>query len=81
MVTDAIVHIMAKLGCKVFAYIDDFVGVCTRSKGQQYCKALYDLIMDLGLPLNPDKVDPPTVELTCLGISTNIGNSTLAIDQ
>ena len=81
MVADAIVYIMAKLGCKIFAYIDDFVGVCTRSKGQQYFEALYDLITDLGLPVNPDKVDPPTTELTCLGISINIGNSTLAIDQ
>ena len=81
MVADAIVHIMAKLGCKVFAYIDDFIGVCTRSKGQHYFKTLYDLITELGLPINPDKVDPPTTELTCLGISISIGNSTLAIDQ
>ena len=41
MVADAIVHIMAKLGCKVFTYIDDFVGICTRSKGQHYFKALF----------------------------------------
>ena len=38
MVADAIVHIMLILDCKIFAYIDDFVGVCTRSKGQQYFK-------------------------------------------
>ena len=72
---------MAKKGCKIFAYIDDFVGVCTRSKGKQHFKALYDLITDLGLPINPDKVDPPATELTCLGISINIDKSTLAIDQ
>ena len=70
-----------KFGCKIFAYIDDFVGVCTKSQGQHYFRILYDLITDLGLPVNPDKVNPPAVELTCLGISINIDNSTLAIDK
>ena len=81
LVADAIVHIISKLGYKVFAYIDDFVRVCTRSKGQHYFKTLDDIITDLGLSVNTDKVDPTIAELTCLGISINIGNSTLAIYQ
>ena len=32
MVADAIVHIMGNLGCKIFAYIGDFVGVCPGQK-------------------------------------------------
>ena len=56
-------------------------GFALDQKGNNILKALYDLIMDPGLPVNPAKVDPPTTELTCLGISINIGNSTLAIDH
>ena len=81
MVADAIVHIMGNLGCKIFVHINDFVGVCPRSQGQRYFQSLHELITNLGLPVNLDEVDSPTAELTCLGISINIDNSTLAIDK
>ena len=52
-----------------------------RSEGQHYFQNLHEIITSLGLPVNPDKVNPSTAELTCLGISIIIDNSILAIDK
>ena len=65
IVSDAIVHIISKRGFKIFAYIDEFVAVVCSFQ------ALYELICELGLPINPDKMIPPCKAFTCLGIYIN----------
>ena len=81
MVSDAIVHIMSTRGYKIFAYIDDFVAILPSDVATEAFQALYDLIRELGLPINPDKVIPPCKALTCLGIHINLETKTLSIDS
>ena len=42
---------------------------------------LCDLLKELGLPLNQDKVTPPAKKLMCLGIDIDINNNTMNIAQ
>ena len=58
---------MAKQDVKFHCYIDDYVA-CLRT-----------LLQDLGLPVNPDKLTPPTKRLTCLGIEVDIEANILRI--
>ena len=46
-----------------------------------YFQKLSDLLTELGLPMNPDKKNPPCRSLTCLGITINIDSATLKIKE
>ena len=60
MVSDAVTHILKASGCRIFPYIDNYVGVASRNGAHcQFC-LLYDLLSSLGLPINNDKFDPPS---------------------
>ena len=80
MVSDAIVHIMSTQGYKIFAYIDGFIAILPSDVATEAFQALYELICELGLPINPDKVIPPSKALPCLGIHINLETRTLSID-
>ena len=69
MVSDAVTFIMQKHGAKIFAYIDDYVGIADA------------LLIRLGLPINQQKLSPPSKTLTCLGVHINIPDASLSIDQ
>ena len=81
MVADAIAHIMGKPNCKIFPYVDDLVMVSPRDTANKYFDILADLITEHGLPINPDKITPPSKTLTCLGITIDIDAGTLSIDK
>ena len=81
MVADAISFIMAKENCKIFAYVDDFIGVAPRAVAATHFQKLSDLLTELGLPMNPQKKTPPCRSLTCLGITINIDAATLQIEK
>ena len=81
MVADAISFIMAKENCKIFAYVDDFIGVAPRAVAAAHFQRLSDLLTELGLPMNPQKKTPPCRSLTCLGITINIQSATLQIEK
>ena len=81
LVADAISYIMAQEGCKVLAYVDDFLVVAERHIAQKLYNRLSDLFIELGLPINIEKRTPPSKILTCLGISIDIENNTLSIDR
>ena len=81
---DAVRFIMKNNGFDVFAYIDDFIIVSPKHKAHQAFHALYDLLTELGLPINPDKCSPPpppSKVLTCLGIEVNTITNTISITQ
>ena len=59
LASDAISDAMRRKGHHVFAYIDDYILVSTEDLAQAHFEDLYDLISDLGLPMNPDKKPPP----------------------
>ena len=81
LVADAISHIMAQEGCKVLAYVDNFLVVAERHMALKFYNRLSNLFAELGLPMNLDKKTPPTKSLTCLGISIDIEANILSIDN
>ena len=81
ILSDAIAHIVAKAGIKLHCYIDDYIAVVPKTKAEDKFKHVCDLLTELGLPLNYDKLTPPTKRLTCLGIDINIDNNTMSISE
>ena len=81
LTSDAICDAMRRKGRHVFAYIDDYILVSTKDMAHSHFAELYNLISDLGLPINPDKKPPPTRRLTCLGISIDLDTNTLSIEH
>ena len=81
MASDAIAFLMAKKGYKMFPYIDDYILVTHRDKADDAFQYLVHLLTDLGLPMNPDKLCPPTTSLTCLGITINVEQHVLSIED
>ena len=81
LTSDAISDAMRCQGRHVFAYIDDYILVSTEDLAQSDFGELHDLIIDLGLPINPDKETGPTRKLTCLGITIDLDANTLSIEQ
>ena len=65
MTSDAIVFIMEGMGCKVHAYIDDYVIVAQRGLAFDHFSNLVNLLQELGLPMNEDKKTPPSDLITC----------------
>ena len=60
MMSNAILHIMKHHDCKVFVCIDDFIIVCEKGDTMRHYQALFDLFTELGLPMNQNKLSPPT---------------------
>ena len=66
LASDAVRFIMKKKGFDVFAYIDDFIIVSPKHKAHLAFHALHDLLLELGLPINPAKCEPPQKSLYVL---------------
>ena len=81
LAADAVRFIMKKKGFDVFAYIDDFIIVSPKHKAHVAFHALHDLLVELGLPINPAKCDPPSKVLICLGIKVNIDVNSISIPK
>ena len=52
MTSDAILHVMRKENCAIFAYIDNFVIVSHRDDAEHHFEKLSSLFDELGLPMN-----------------------------
>ena len=81
MTSDAILYIMRHHNCRIFAYIDDFIIVLQENDAEHHYQALFDLFMELGLPMNQDKLSPPTRTLTCLGITIDLDKNSIYIEK
>ena len=81
MVSDAVTYIMAMRHHKVLAYIDDYIIIAPPETANQAFDDLYQLLNDLGLPINNKNVSAPCRALTCLGICVNLDSNTLSIDE
>ena len=80
MLSDAVTHLMAKRQYKIFAYIDDYVIVVTKDTANLAFQDLWNLLLELGLPINETKLTPPSRALTCLGINVNVDTNSLSIN-
>ena len=71
--------ILAKQGIKIFNYIDDIYACCHKDVAQQAFEALTLVIQQVGLPINPAKVFPPTMSLPIMGIVVDVNSRTFSI--
>ena len=81
MTSDAVIHIMAKEKCQIFAYINDFILVSQETDTDCHFDKRSALFTELGISMNTDKRTPPTRSLTCLGITIDLDNNSLSIDK
>ena len=52
-------------------YLDDYIGVANEFKAESQFQSLMNILQQVGLPVNPTKVEPPSSVITCLGIQIN----------
>ena len=78
-ITNFIHFILAKQGIKIFNYIDDIYACCHKDVAQQAFEALTLVIRQVGLPINPAKVFPPTTSLPIMGIVVDVNARTFSI--
>ena len=81
IMSDAIAYVMAQQGYKMFPYIDDYILVTHTDKALNAFQCLVHLLTELGLPMNPDKLCPPSTSLTCLGITIDLFHHTFSIED
>ena len=58
ILSDAIAHIVAKVDIKIHCYIDDYIAVVPKAKAEEKFRFVCDMLDELGLPLNYDKLTP-----------------------
>ena len=80
-ITDFIRFILAEQGFVVFNYIDDIYACCHFNRAKDAFEALNDVIREVGLPINPQKVFAPTTELSIMGIVINVKRGTFSIEE
>ena len=80
MVSNAIVYILQATGSHIFPYIDDYIGVASQAVAERQFQSLHDLLSSIYLPINEDKLHPPSRDVTALGIRINIPESSLGIE-
>ena len=79
LLSQLIEHIMRSEGHKMFGYLDDYVLVSDYTNAETSFRALYELLLELGLPINPKKICPPAKCMPCLGIYFNLNDFSIAI--
>ena len=62
-------------------YIDDYLAVLPKSRAQDALERLCDVLTELGLPMNKDKLTTPTKCMKCLGIDIDINKNTMSITE
>ena len=77
--SDAIAFIMKKHNIALHVYIDDYIAVIPRDRAQDAFQRLCDVLTELGLPMNQEKLTGPTKRMTCLGIHIDIDTNTMSI--
>ena len=80
-ITDFIRYILTKQGFVVFNYIDDIYVCCHVDQASYIFKALTQFISAVGLPINPDKVFPPTTVLSVMGIVIDVNQGMFSIEE
>ena len=78
-ITNLICFILAKQDIKIFNFIDDIYAFCHKDVAQQAFEALAMVIEQVGLPINPAKVFPPTTNLPIMGIVIDVNARTFSI--
>jgi hypothetical protein len=78
-ITDAIRHILKKYGVIVVNYIDDLISIAPVDVADRAFRLTLHVLCEIGLVIANDKMVPPCVECTCLGIIINTSKQNLCI--
>ena len=81
ILSDAMAFIVAKANIKIHCYIDDYIAVLPKAKADGKFQFVCNLLHELELPLNRDKLTPPTKCLTFLGIDIDIEKNIMSIAE
>ena len=79
MCMDVIMHTLHKQGAWIMNYLDDYIGVANEFKAESQIQSLMNILQQVGLPVNPTKVEPPSSVITCLGIQINAREGVISI--
>ena len=58
-VSDTVMFILSKKGIRMFAYVDDYSLISPKATADHHFDTLASLLLELGLPSNPEKQPPP----------------------
>ena len=81
LASDSISDTIRRGGHHVFAYMDDYILVSPADQTYSQFAELSALVTYLGFSMNPDKINPPTIIPTCLGILIDLDSNSLSIKQ
>ena len=79
--TDAVTYLMSTQNYWVMSYLDDIIGVDVPVKAHKAYYSMLNLLEQLGLPVNRDKISAPVSKLVCLGIRVDAKTGLLSITQ
>ena len=65
----------------VWNYIDDIFACADKARADAVFRRLYQLIEELGLPINPEKVVEPTDIMTCMGIEVDAKRKVVSLTK
>ena len=60
-------------------YLDDYIGISQPQQAEGHFHSLLNLLDQVGLPVNSNKVEPPSSVITCLGIKIDAKEGVLSI--
>ena len=78
-ITDFVRYLMAKRSFSVHNYINDIYAVAHKDSADLVFETLKEILHDIGLPLNENKVFAPCTSLTIMGIVVDIQARTFSI--
>ena len=79
--SSAIATYLRRCGITMLPYIDDGLFILERHSADMQFRFALDLITNLGLPINLDKLCFPGDVVTCLGLVIDIPRNTLSVDS
>ena len=79
--TDAVTYLMNIQNYWIKSYLDDVIGVDAPVKAHKAYYSMLNLLEQLGLPVNSDKISAPVSKLVRLGIQVDTKTGVLSIPQ
>ena len=77
--TDVITNTLRHQKIWLMNYLDDYIGIAQPHQAEGHFQSLLNILDQVGLPVNNNKVEPPSSIITCLGIQINAKTGTLSV--
>ena len=77
--TDVITNMLRHQKIWLMNYLDDYIGIAQPHQAEGNFQSLLNILDQVGLPVNNNKVEPPSSVVTCLGIQINAKEGILLV--